>query len=470
MQFISKPISFISFIACLLVCNITFCQQLKTAGGSIAVGVARIDITPEGPIRLAGYGSRGKAESTGIIHRLEAKALAFGRDAEHPSILITVDLVGITERIRTKLVEALSKKAGINPSQVAICASHTHGGPEIGNLLNILQYHGEHEPSDSLLLVNQSVHIAQYTEQLSQQLEEVALAALKNRQPALVAWGQGQALFAANRRTKNGPVDHELPLLRINNPDGTLKAVLVNYACHGTTLEGNVNEIHGDWIVEAQHAIEAHHPGAVAMIAIGCGGDADPLPRGKMEDMKGHGQEIADSVEQLLISTLKPLTAPPTAKMISVKLPFSNVPTIPQLISLTSDKTIKGFYARLALDRMERGEKIPAEINYPVQVWNFGNALTMINLGGEVVVDYSLRLKKEFGAGKLWINAYSNDVPCYIASRRVIQEGGYEAETSMYYYDKPSPFIEGVEDIIVKAVHEIMPASSTLKKNAATHP
>jgi hypothetical protein len=257
-------------------------------------------------------------------------------------------------------------------------------------------------------------------------------------------------------------------VLRINNPDGTLRAVLVNYACHGTTLEGNVNEIHGDWIAEAQHAIEANHPGAIAMIAIGCGGDADPQPRGKLDDMKGHGQEIADSVEQLLVSKLQPLTAPPTAKMISVKLPFVNVPTIPQLISLTSDKTIKGFYARLALDRMERGEKIPAEINYPVQVWNFGNALTMINLGGEVVVDYSLRLKKELGAGKLWINAYSNDVPCYIASRRVIQEGGYEAETSMYYYDKPSPFIEGVEDIIVKAVHEIMPASSTSKSNAAT--
>jgi hypothetical protein len=59
---------------------------------------------------------------------------------------------------------------------------------------------------------------------------------------------------------------------------------------------------------------------------------------------------------------------------------------------------------------------------------------------GEVVVDYSLRLKKELGPDKLWVNAYSNDVPCYIASRRVIGEGGYEVDYSMYSYNSPSRF------------------------------
>ena len=87
----------------------------------------------------------------------------------------------------------------------------------------------------------------------------------------------------------------------------------------------------------------------------------------------------------------------------------------------------------------------------------------MVNLAGEVVVDYSLRLKKELGARRLWINAYSNDVPCYIASRRVINEGGYEAVSSMYYYDKPSPFSEEVEDLIIHAVHDLLPETFTQK-------
>ena len=68
--------------------------------------------------------------------------MAFGNDAEHPSVLITIDLVGITERITSKLKQALSKKAGIDPAQVVICASHTHGGPEIGNLLEYSSIQG----------------------------------------------------------------------------------------------------------------------------------------------------------------------------------------------------------------------------------------------------------------------------------------------------------------------------------------
>ncbi len=459
---------FFILMSVLFFSKISFSQHTNTNDATMEVGVARVDITPDGPIRLAGYGSRSKSESDGIIQRSAAKALAFGSDAQHPSILITVDLVGIPGHITTKLVEQLSKKISIDPAQLVICASHTHGGPEVGNLLNILQYRGENF-SDSLLRLDQLVHIAQYTEQLSQKLEEVALAALKNRKPAFVAWGQGQAGFAANRRTKGGPVDPALPILRITNPDGILRAVFVNYACHGTTLDGDVNKIHGDWIGEAQRLIEASHPGVIAMVSLGCGADANPQPRGKMEDVKLHGKEISDNVDKLLTSQLQSLTSPPVGNMKWIKLPFSKVPTVPELIQLTEDKTVKGYYARLALDRIERGEKIPSELNYPVQIWNFSNKLAMINLAGEVVVDYSIRLKNELGAEHLWINGYSNDVSCYIASRRVIREGGYEAEASMYYYDKPSPFAEEVEDIIVTAVHDLIPTQFKLKRDTANH-
>ena len=301
------------------------------------------------------------------------------------------------------------------------------------------------------------MHISRYAEQLSQKLEEVALLALENRSPSLVAWGQGEVGFAKNRRTPGGPVDTSLPIMSIRDMDGDLKAVLVNYACHGTTLEGNVNKIHGDWMTEAQQLIEANHPGATAMVSIGCGADANPQPRGQMEHMRLHAQEISAEVDRLLASRLQSLTHPPVGRIQWVKLPFAQVPTVPELIKQTEDTTVKGYYARLALDRIARGQAIPMELPYPIQTWTFGDKLAMINLAGEVVVDYSLRLKKELGAERLWINAYTNDVPCYIASRRVIQEGGYEAESSMYYYDKPSPFSEEVEDIIIEAVHELLP-------------
>ncbi len=457
-------------VAILLYSNISFSQKTAITGEWMEVGVARIDITPEGPIRLAGYGIRKKTESEGVLQRLSAKALAFGSDTQGLSILITVDLVGIPGHITTKLAERLSDKIGIDPAQLVIFASHTHSGPEVGNLLNILQYRGESLFSDSLLGIDQMVHIAQYIDQLSQKLEQVSLAAIKDRSPAIVAWGQGQAMFAKNRRTPGGPVDLSLPILRVSDTAGKLRAVLVNYACHGTTLTGEVNKIHGDWMGEAQKLIEANHPDAVAMVAIGCGADANPEPRGKMENVEMHGLEISDNVEKLLSSQLQPLTTPPVGRMKWVKLPFANVPTVPELIKQTEDKTVKGYYARLALDRVARGYPVPVDLHYPVQTWTFGNELVMINLAGEVVVDYATRLKDEIGAARVWVNAYANDVPCYIASKRVIREGGYEAESSMYYYDKPSPFAEEVEDIIVKAVHDLLPAEYNAVRVSNNHP
>jgi hypothetical protein len=443
--------------------GVILAQPNSAPGALMEVGVARIDITPEGPIRLAGYGARKKTESEGVLQPLAAKALAFGSDSQGASILITVDLLGIPANITHQLTERLSTKIGIDASRLLICASHTHGGPEIGNTLNILQYRGE-TFSDSLLALDHLRRIAAYTQQLSEKLEQVALEAMKNRSPSRVSWGQGQAGFAKNRRAQGGPVDPSLPLLRVTDANGKLKAVLVNYACHGTTLGGDVNKVHGDWMGEAQQRIEENHPGTIAMVAIGCGADANPDPRGSMEHVRQFGKEISDNVEKLLSSPLQPISSPPVGRIKWVKLPFARVPNISELIKQTEDTSVKGYYARLALDRVARGQPIPAELSYPIQTWVFGNELVMINLAGEVVADYSVRLKDELGAEKLWINAYANDAPCYIASRRVIREGGYEVEASMYYYDKPSPFVEEVEDIIVAGVHDLLPESVKVKR------
>ena len=105
-------------VAILLYSNIAFSQKTAITGEWMEVGVARIDITPEGPIRLAGYGIRKKTESEGVLQRLSAKALAFGSDAQGLSILITVDLVGIPGHITTKLAERLSDKIGIESRQL----------------------------------------------------------------------------------------------------------------------------------------------------------------------------------------------------------------------------------------------------------------------------------------------------------------------------------------------------------------
>ncbi len=73
----------------------------NTFSQTISAGMARIDITPEGPIRMSGHKRKlGTDTTTPISHakaanRLFAKSLVMGNDPKEMSVLITVDLVGI---------------------------------------------------------------------------------------------------------------------------------------------------------------------------------------------------------------------------------------------------------------------------------------------------------------------------------------------------------------------------------------
>src|SRR5207249_1339283 len=114
--------------------------------------------------------------------------------------------------------------------------------------------------------------------------------------------------------------------------------------------------------------------------------------------------------------------------------------------------------AKYVLRQFRSDGTMPATYPYPVAVWRLG-ALTLSALGGEAVVDYSLRLKMELGP--TWVAAYSNDVMAYIPSRRVLAEGGYEGGGSMLYYGLPAPWGPQAEERIIRAVHDQVAALST---------
>jgi neutral ceramidase len=109
-------------------------------------------------------------------------------------------------------------------------------------------------------------------------------------------------------------------------------------------------------------------------------------------------------------------------------------------------------HAALMEGAIARDGRLPAAQPEPIQVWQFADGLTLVALGGEVVVDYALRLAKEYPQRRMWVAGYSNDVFGYVPSARVRREGGYEGGDAMIYYGRPAPFTEGVEEIIVSEV------------------
>ena len=431
----------------------------------VPVGTAVVDVTPGYPIRLMGYGSR-KTESEGVASPLKVRAIAIGEGNGNtpdtgPAVLISVDNCAVGAFMTDEVARRLGARAGVRRERLVTCATHTHCGPALSSGLDFI--FGTPIPAD------QKARIDRYTRELTDAMERAALEALAARAPARLSWGQGSLGFAANRRVlrkgtwvgfgvnPNGPTDPSLPVLKVTDPEGKVRAVVMNYACHCTTLGGEFNQICAEWAGYACNEVERQFPGSTALVVIGCGADANPEPRVNLDDAKHHAAALAREASRLLSTTLTPLPGRITARFQQIELPMAPRPERQTLEKRAKLAGSEGMLARALIERLGRGETLPASIPYPVQTWCFGDDLAMVFLGGEVVVDYALRLKWEIDASRLWVTAYSNDVPCYIASKRVLAEGGYEADQSMVFYGRPARLAPEAEDLIVRTAHQLLP-------------
>ena len=420
-------------------------------------GVARKVITPEGPIWMSGYASRTRP-SEGVRHDLWAKALVLEGSGGGLAVLVTLDLVGIDRTLSVEVRDDLNRRYGLDRARVTLACSHTHTGPVVrGNLVPI------YDLDDA-----QKAKVNAYAKFLREAIVEVVGEAIEAVVPADLAWETGQVGFAVNRRNNKeddvedlrtrlalaGPTDHDVPVLRVVLPDDELLAVVFGYACHGTVLGDYL--ISGDYAGYAQLALERAHPGAQAMFVAGCGGDQNPLPRRTVERAEAYGDRLAEAVERVLDGSMRPIEGKLSLHYQELSLPFATLPTREQLESEVGSSN-RGLARRASylLGRIKSEGKLPATHPYPIQVWKLGDGPAWIFLGGEVVVDYALRLKRNLGPDRTWVSAYCNDVMAYVPSKRVLEEGGYEGSTSMIAYGQPTVWADTIEESIVGVVERL---------------
>lgn len=421
-------------------------------------GAAKVVITPQKTIWMSGYGGRTKPAEAKETE-LWAKALALEDTQGHRSLLITLDLVGVDRDVSVDVCSAIQKKHNLPRSAIILACSHTHCGPVVGDNLKAMYFLDE----------AQETLIQEYTTQLKKKIVEAADAALQKLAPVTLGWEIGSAGFAVNRRNNKekevpmlieegklqGPVDHDVPVLAVRGTGGKLVAVAFGYACHATVMD--YYKWSGDYPGFAQIELEKAHPGAIALFWAGCGGDQNPLPRRKVELAKKYGKELADSVEAVLAKPTKPLAPAWSGHYRTFALPYHEIPSREKMIEDTMSKNkYEAARAKNLLKELDKKGSLRGDYPYPVQAWRLGNDLTWVALGGEVVVDYSLRLKKELTPGKTWVMGYANDVMAYIPSLRVLKEGGYEGGGAMLFYGLPSIWGTRVEELIVDHVHDVV--------------
>jgi neutral ceramidase len=446
---------------------IAMCMYLAAAAQPQAgwkAGVATVTITPEQAMWMAGYAARNKP-SEGKVHELNAKALAIEDAQGTHLVIVTMDLIGFPREFRDSVEKEVGARYGLLPHDLLLNASHTHSGPEIRAW----------RATQAWDLPPEQIELGKkYTEALQVKIVDLVGRALKDLSPAQLCYVHGRAGVAMNRRlltergytispNADGPVDHDIPVLLVATPDGKqTRAILFGYACHNTTLD--FYQFCGDYAGFAQQYVEETHPGTVALFMAGCGADQNPTPRRTLEWAKQHGRAVANGVEQALASKPRPVHGPLKLALGEATLELSAPPSVEELKKQAS--STNKYERRHAEDLLKEVEAGRARSTYPylVQVAQFGDDLTMVALAGEVVVDYSLRLKAELAApaspakdSAIWVAGYSNEVFGYVPSQRVLQEGGYEARDSILYYDVTvTPFAPSVETSIVEKVHELV--------------
>lgn len=389
-------------------------------------GTATVKVTPQKMLWMAGYAAR-KKPAEGKVQELFAKALALQDEQGGRMVFVTLDLIGVPQAMRHAVAEQAEKEFKLPPANLVMNASHTHSGPSLRTTPLTEQDKENPRAKDAW----------DYTQRLQGDIVGIIGKALAEMQPARLTWNKARCGFAMNRRrdytlpldhpnaskapNPNGPVDHEAPALRVEAADGVLKAALFGYACHNTSL-GFYNWC-GDYAGFAQEFLQEHRPGFTALFLMGCGGDQNPYPRRSdvvpgitdLELAMHHGRSLSNAVEMALTVNPRPVSGPIRAAFEEIKL----------------------SYAKAGRE----------DHDYPVQVIKLGNDLTFITLGSEVVVDYSLRFKREFaGDAGVWVAGYSNDYTGYVPSLRVLKEGGYEAAAG---------WAEDVEDRIAGKVREL---------------
>jgi hypothetical protein len=445
-------------------CAVSACLSAEPA--SWKAGVAKESITPREPVWMAGFAARN-GPSDGQLTELYARALALSDAQNNRLVVVTLDLIEIPEALRDMIAGLARKSHGLKPEELLVNVSHTHGGPMVSSKT----------VAEWGLDPVWGKRADDYVAFLLKRINAVIGNAISSQSPATVGYAGARCDVAMNRRlptaegvrlapNPDGPVDHDVPILRIESAEKKLVGLVFGYACHNTAM-GPTRQLNGDYAGFAQQKLEKDHPDTVAIFLSGCGGDQNPARRRNEEDAVQNGLALAKAVESGLAATPIVLDASLAIRLATCPLAFAPLPPRAELEArANSPDGYVSRHARWVLREWPNPGDQPADYPLPIQVVELGGKLTLVALGGEPVVDYSIRLKRELAAEgqSVWVAGYSNLVHAYVPTRRVLQEGGYEGTEAVIYQALPGPFRMDIEDRIVDCIRREVAAVRTKRQ------
>ncbi len=400
----------LTLLVCVLLCSPAWCADDATA---LKAGTARVDITPAKPVQMSGYSSR-KDLSTSVHDPLSTRVMAFEKDGKR-LILIATDIIGFYEGTADYFREALLSKFDLEPSELFLCAIHTHSAPT--PTINKDRGH----PNN-----------VEYTEKLRDDLVEAVGQALNRMQPAEIGLGVGSCPVGSNRRELRiskegessivlgrnpyGPTDKEVLVMKVSGADGMPVAVAFDYATHATSLGPKNYAISGDVMGLAEQFVERIvGTDAIAPGFAGASGNIDPWFR----VLPGFDTEPGWVPEPVLLGTFLGEEVVHVCRAIDANVATSRIATDLAILDLPAKSS----------GALSGGEASSAP--FTVTVARLGD-VAFVGLGGEVLTEIGMAIKAGSPCKHTFVITHCNGAAGYLAPEELHVEGGYEVRSSRF--------------------------------------
>jgi hypothetical protein len=418
----------------------------------LQAGIAKVDITPTENLYMGGYDELCRTgKSDGVDGKIYVRALVFD-DKMNKVVFIEADIVSLSPADYTPLRKIISSETGIPFENIMLGCVHNHAAP-----------YPDEKNKDS-----------NWSKQLNTKFVLAVKNAIADLEPVKIGGGVGKSNIAMNRRhmmedtistttfdennssqsygkyktdkpvliremagvyrlgnNPKGSIDDEVGILRIDKISGAPKAVLVNYACHGTSLGGRNNKISPEWNGNMLNYIEENVPGVTGIFVQGAAGDINPRFVGGIDGIKDNviktrelGCEIGKEVVKVYsnIQTAQPLSS--------------------QIKLVHRDITCPRKYAAVVENFRNTTLDVPTTaIRIDQFIW--------VTFPGELFHEIGQNVKTITHSRFPYLVGYCNGSLGYLPTQQAHAEGGYEPWSTKFDPAAEKIFIKGVEKLLL---------------------
>lgn len=415
----------------------------------LQAGAAASNVTP--PLGLPIVGNWNSPPATYVHDELHARCLVLD-DGKTRLAIVVVDNVGCARNVLDEARRLVAEEAQLPPANLLISSTHTH----------------------SACSARGDGDLSEYSKFLARRIADGVRRAIRNLEPAKIAWGSAQApehvfnrryflkegvripdpfggedkvlmnpgVGNANVVKPAGPVDPEVSFISVRAKDGRPLALFATYSLHyvGGVPEGHVSAdyfaVFAD-VLQKLLGADRQDPPFVGAMSNGTSGDVNNVdvlgPREKRapyEKMRLVGTSVAEKVaaaeKALEWRTSVVLGAKLEELVLKSRRPSTELVERSKGI-LGRPKDVKPSHVREVAyaERALRLADAPDEISVPIQALRIGD-LGIAAIPFEVFTDIGLEIKKRSPFGRAYAISLANGSYGYLPTPEHHALGGYE--------------------------------------------